>query len=33
MVNTSFQFYKDNIPFGKPVKVQGKWDGTTDKHG
>lgn len=26
MVNTSFEFYKNNIPFGKPVKVSGKWD-------
>ena len=26
MVNTSFEFYKDNIPWGKPVKVKGKWD-------
>lgn len=26
MVNTSFDFYKDNIPWGKPVKVKGKWD-------
>lgn len=26
MVNTSFEFYRDNIPFGKPVKVSGKWD-------
>jgi hypothetical protein len=26
MVNTSFQFYKDNISYGYPVKVKGKWD-------
>lgn len=29
MVNTSFDFYKDNIPWGKPVKVQGKWDSSS----